>query len=465
MLKFHQIVLRKFLTLFLALFLIVGAITYYWIYEYYINSSKEAFKQDIKLLSLQITPQTNLDTLAKEIKKRLHIRLTIIDADGNVIAESHQDKTTMQNHRYREEIMQADTQEFGEIIRHSHTLKKNLLYVAKKYTLNKKIIYIRLSKEVMGIEKQILSLGVKISIVLILFFIAVFTMVYKINTQMQQETQKIVTFLKSLTKKEKLTYIHSSYSEEFEQMTNLLTKVSQILVKKDKQKSKYTQTLLEANKQKDDIISAISHEFKNPIAVVNGYSQTLLEDDNLNTTIRRKFLKKIYNNGIKLSNLIDTLRLSMKLDGEQQTLTTKKVELYTLILDLVQNLQINYPHRDVIIDGDKKATVEADETLLGIVITNLIENAFKYSEDEVHINISSHSIEVIDTGIGIEEKDLENITKKFFRVHKNSWNNSLGLGLFLVYRIIKLHHFNLQIESKKNKGSTFKIIFSMRSLD
>ena len=459
MLKFHQIVLRKFLVLFLALFLIVGGIIYYWIYEYYINSSKEALKQDIELLSFQITPQTDLDALAQQIKEKLHIRLTLIDAEGNILAESHKDKTKMQNHRYRDEIMQADSQEFGISIRHSRTLDKNLLYVVKKYTLNDKDIYIRLSQEIVGIQHQIVSLGIKIFIVLVIFFIAVFMMTYKINTQIQQETKKIVTFLKSLTKKEKLTYIHSTYSEEFEHITNLLTKVSQILVKKEKQKSKYTQRLLESNKQKDDIISAISHEFKNPIAVVNGYSQTLLEDDDLNTTIRKKFLTKIHNNGTKLSNLIDTLRLSMKLDGEQQTLSTKAVNLYNLVQESTQNLQLNYPRRDVIIEGDKDVTIQADETLFGIVITNLIENAFKYSEDEVHIKISQNKLEIIDTGIGIDKKDLENITQKFFRVHKNSWNNSLGLGLFLVNKIVTLHNFKLKIESKVNKGSNFTIVF------
>jgi len=458
-LKFHQIVLRKFLVLFLALFLIVGGIIYYWLYEYYINSSKETLKQDIELLSFQITPQTNLDALAKQVKEKLHIRLTLIDAEGNILAESHKNKTKMQNHRYRDEIMQADNQEFGISIRHSRTLDKNLLYVAKKYTLNGKDIYIRLAQEIVGIQNQIISLGIKIFIVLIAFFIAVFLITYKINTQIQKETKKIVTFLKSLTKKEKLTYIHSTYSEEFEHITNLLTKVSQILVKKEKQKSKYTQRLLESNKQKDDIISAISHEFKNPIAVVNGYSQTLLEDDDLNTAIRKKFLTKIHNNGTKLSNLIDTLRLSMKLDGEQQTLSTKTVNLYHLVEESTQNLQLNYPRRDVIIEGDKDVTIQADETLFGIVITNLIENAFKYSEDEVHIKISQNKLEIVDTGIGISKKDLENITQKFFRVHKNSWNNSLGLGLFLVNKIVTLHNFKLKIESKVNKGSNFTIVF------
>ena len=457
--KFHQIVLQKFLLLFLALFVIVGAIVYYWIYEFYLNSSKEALLQDTELVSFAINKNTNLDDLAKKVKKQLHLRLTIIDEEGNILAESDKDKHTMDNHKYRTEIMQANKEKYGYIIRHSHTVNKDLQYVAKKYTINGEPVYIRLAREAKGIQAEIISLGIKIAVVLLLFFIAIFYMTYKINIQIQYETNKIVNFLKALTKKKKNTYIKSDYSQEFAHITNLLTKVSQILVKKEKQKTKYTQKLQKLNEQKDDIISAISHEFKNPIAVVNGYSQTLLDDENINPSIRKKFLTKIYTNGTKLSELIDTLRLSIKLDGGHQVLNMQEVNLYDVVLDCVQNLQLNYKYRKVIINGDKELKINVDKTLFSIVITNLIENAFKYSEDEVIVNINKNSLQVKDTGIGISEKDLQNITNKFYRAQSNRWNNSLGLGLFLVNNIINLHTFKLIIKSKVNEGSTFTIEF------
>jgi len=441
------------------LFFILGGIVHYWTYEYYLESSKQSLLQDVELISFTLNKNTNLDLLAKKIKNNLHLRLTIIAQDGSILAESDKNKSTMDNHRYRPEILQADNEKIGYSIRYSHTLKEDMLYVVKKIELNNKIIYIRLAKELNGIYTEFLNLGIKISAVLILFFIILFIMSYKINTQIQDETNKIVSFLKALTKKDKPTYISSRYSQEFALITSLLTKVSKILVKKDKQQEKYTRKLQNANNQKDDIISAISHEFKNPIAVVNGYSQTLLEDDNLNLSIRKKFLKKIYNNGLKLSNLIDTLRLSIKLDGEQLSMTKQQVNLYELSYECIKNLQINYPNRHAILEGDKNAVIQADKTLLEIVITNLIENAFKYSEDEVHVKISEKQLEVKDSGIGISEENIKNITEKFYRVHTNSWNNSLGLGLFLVNKIVNLHNFKLEIESKKNKGSTFRIKF------
>ena len=459
MLNFHQIILRKFILVFSILFVIVGAIVYYWSKDFYIAQTRDALLNDVEIISFELQKDPDLDLLAKKIKQNIKLRVTIINQDGIVIAESDKDKTKMDNHKYRDEIMQATKEDYGYKIRHSKTIDKNLLYIAKKFTINGKIIYIRLAKELKNINEQIFSLGIKISVVLGLFFIIIFMIAYKISKQTEQEIQKIVNFLTSLTKKRKTNYINSDFSLEFSRITTLLTKVSQILTKKEKQKSKYTSRLQASNQQKDDIISAISHEFKNPIAVINGYSQTLLEDENLNPNIRIKFLNKIYRNGEKLSNLIDTLRLSIKLDSQKQTMNFSNINLYELISDTTENIKLNYPNRETLINGDKNLTIKADISLFGIVISNLVENAFKYSEDEVIINFDEKSLDIIDTGIGISEKNISNITDKFYRVHENKWNNSLGLGLFIVNNIINLHNFTLKIKSKENQGSTFSVKF------
>ncbi len=427
--------------------------------DFYISQAKESLKQDVEIITFEIDRNTNLDILAKKIKDKLNTRITVIDIDGEIIAESHEDKSTMDNHKYRPEIMQANKEDYGYKIRYSHTVKENMLYIAKKYTYDGKTLYIRLAKELQNINDQILSLGIKVLTLLILFFIAIFAIVYKINIKLQYETQKIANFLRDLAGKKKPNYINSDFSQEFALITGLLTKISQILIKREKQKSKYTNKLEASNNQKDDIISAISHEFKNPIAVINGYSQTLLDDVNINPNIREKFLKKIHNNGNKLSELIDTLRLSIKLDGGQMSLNFTDINLFETVKDSVDNLKLNYPKREVIIHCSEEILIKVDRSLFCVLIANLVENAFKYSEDEVHIYLKQGSIEVVDTGIGISESNLQKITDKFYRVHENSWNNSLGLGLFIVNNIINLHSFKLQIESKEHSGSTFRIKF------
>jgi len=89
----------------------------------------------------------------------------------------------------------------------------------------------------------------------------------------------------------------------------------------------------------------------------------------------------------------------------------------------------------------------------------LIENAIKYSEDKVEVIVENDSITIKDNGIGIDEKELKNITKKFYRISKNSWDNSLGLGLSIVANILNLHKFKLLIKSQTNEGSEFSIKF------
>ena len=355
--------------------------------------------------------------------------------------------------------MQSDTEVFGYKIRHSQTINKDLLYIAKKYTIDNKTLYIRLAKELESINEKIFALGIKTFLVLAIFFGFLFSISYKISAQIEKEIAKISLFLSALTKKEKPNYISSNLSLEFSNITKLLTKVSQILRKKDKRKSKYTAKLQESNHQKDDIISAISHEFKNPISVINGYSQTLLDDEELHPNIRKKFLLKIYRNGERLSMLIDTLRLSIKLDSGQQKANFTTLNLHELLKDTIETLQPNYQNRETILNGHESISIKADQALFGIVLSNLIENAYKYSEDEVYINFSDTGIDIIDTGIGISQAHLENITNKFYRVQENSWNNSLGLGLFLVNNIITLHSFSLEITSKENEGSTFSVKF------
>ena len=195
MLKFHQIVLRKFIFIFSILFFIVGAIVYFWTKDFYVQQSKHSLIQNIEITSFKLNNSTNLDALAQKIKDTLSLRITVISEDGTVLAESHKDKSKMDNHKLRYEIIQANKENFGYKIRHSKTIDKNLLYVAKKYTHENKTTYIRMAKELNSINNEIISLGVKIFATLIIFFIAIFVITYNISKNIEKETLKIVTFL------------------------------------------------------------------------------------------------------------------------------------------------------------------------------------------------------------------------------------------------------------------------------
>lgn len=103
--------------------------------------------------------------------------------------------------------------------------------------------------------------------------------------------------------------------------------------------------------------------------------------------------------------------------------------------------------------------IDADEALIRQVIVNLVENAIKYSLDDISIELSKNSLLVRDRGVGIEQKELKLITKKYFKTSDNNKTNSFGLGLYIVKQILKLHDFEMIANSTSGKGSSFGFKF------
>jgi signal transduction histidine kinase len=100
--------------------------------------------------------------------------------------------------------------------------------------------------------------------------------------------------------------------------------------------------------------------------------------------------------------------------------------------------------------------------MIELVLTNLVDNALKYSEGEVQLTVEDGYVYVKDYGIGIDESHLDKITGRFYRVEKNTWDNSMGIGLAMVSYILKVHDTSLEIKSERGSGSTFS--FSIKSL-
>jgi signal transduction histidine kinase len=175
--------------------------------------------------------------------------------------------------------------------------------------------------------------------------------------------------------------------------------------------------------------------------------------------MRTKFLQKIETSSNRMAQIIDKLRLSLKLEENKEKLDLRSLNLYNLTSQLASELEDKYIHRTIEVHGNKDLEIEADETLIAMAITNLIDNALKYSDDNVIVKIYNDGLSVKDSGIGIPEKELDKITGKFYRLSDNGWNNSLGLGLHIVFSIIKLHKFDLDIKSVYHEGSEFTIKF------
>ena len=459
MLKIHQLFLRTYISIFLAILITLSVVTYFWSKDIYIDQIEKTLIQNIDTLSIVFKNKNdmeNISDIVKELHEKLNLRITIIDENGVVIAESDEKLSKIKNHLNRKEIVEARIKNIGKDTRKSETLEKELLYIAKKIIISDKIYYIRMADYISNITDNFMKLTFKIFLFMTFFLIVTFLATYLISIKIEKETDNILFFLTQLSDKKSSLLLNSNYTYEFHKITKLLNKVALKLYKREKQKAKQNVKLKIANKQKDEIISAISHEFKNPIAIISGYSETILNDEQMPQAMKTKFLKKIYSNSNKMSHIIDKLRLTLKLEEGKQELILVSCSMKKIIESCASDLKDKYKNREILIQGDD-VTLKVDETLISMAISNLIENALKYSEDEIIVNISNNSITVVDKGIGIEEKELEKINKKFYRVSNNGWNNSLGLGLFIVQSVLSLHNFSLQIDSEFKKGSQFSI--------
>lgn len=459
MLKIHQLFFRSFLLIFLLMIFTITLIVYFWSKKLYTNDIKSNLSQNIDTFLTVFSKDdlNNAQNIIKDLGKKLDLRISLIDENGFLLADS-EDLELIENHLDREEIKNASNIEFASTLRFSNSLKKELLYLAKKFELDGKTYYLRMSDFTDEIYLNFQKLLFEIVFYILIFLFIAFLISYSLSLKIKKEMDLILNFLVDLSQKKKAISLHSKFTFEFNQISNLLTKVAKKLAKQDELKTKNSAKLKVANRQKDELISSLSHEFKNPIAIISGYSQTLLEDEDISKDLHNRFLNKIHSNSIKLSQLIDKLRLSIKLQEKQQSLQKSEVNLYKLVENCASDLKFKYKNREIIIEKNE-VFIEVDETLFSIVVSNLIENALKYSNKEVEIKIDKNSLSVIDFGIGMNQNDLEKIDKKFYRASSNEWNNSLGLGLFIVKSILKLHNFRLEIESKENIGSRFRIYY------
>jgi len=285
------------------------------------------------------------------------------------------------------------------------------------------------------------------------FLIFIFS-IYRVTSRMQGELVLIANYLKNMETIDEIDYKTHFFTQEFEDINQNLIKVLQSAKKREDIKQRYNAKLKLKNRQRGDMISAIAHEFRNPIASIMGYSQTLQDDPDIPKPLQEKFLGKIYNNGNKIEALLSRLILWNKFESGEATLHKSTFDMFALVNEVKRSIEEKYKGREIIVEGEPHK-VEADRTLMDVVLKNLIENALKYSKEAVKVTLKDDTIYVRDRGVGIGENDVNNVTKKFYRSGTHNWDNSMGLGLSIVKTILSLHQSKLEISSKLDEGSTF----------
>lgn len=227
---------------------------------------------------------------------------------------------------------------------------------------------------------------------------------------------------------------------------------------------KETQEQKKVMAQKDEFISIASHELKTPVTSIKGYVQLLkydFEQQQNDTAV--ELLSKADVQLNKLSSLINDLLDVKKMENGQLQYHEEVFDFNNLVKEVIDETARVMPQHKIIDELGETCNVFGDRNKIGQVITNLLDNAGKYSPagTSIIVRLTNDNkkirLSVQDFGMGIPYEQQLKIFERFFRVNGEEENTyaGLGLGLYISSEIIKRHKGNIGVESEENKGSTF----------
>lgn len=262
-------------------------------------------------------------------------------------------------------------------------------------------------------------------------------------------------------------FINEKYEEDNINKETLDSKIDSKLYKLGEVVKGKNEKTNKAKVEIEQMISDITHQVKTPISNIRMYSDTII-NNNLQKEQENEFLNIISNQVDKLEFLMNSLTKMSRLETNMIVLNKEsskfmecieKAEEQVKPLAENKNIEIRVTGENCIVQYDKKWTLEA--------ICNLLENAIKYTNQNGKIIINLEKLEtflkidIIDNGIGIDEENINNIFKRFFRERKVNNIEGIGIGLYLSKNIIEAQNGYIKVKSKVNEGSTFSVFLPL----
>lgn len=212
---------------------------------------------------------------------------------------------------------------------------------------------------------------------------------------------------------------------------------------------------------RDLFISMASHELKTPLTTISGYIQLMSEKSKVNKPVKQDWIHHLSAEVSRLSHLIEDLLTVNRIKSGRLQLLLGEFKLSEVIKRAILDLKFSQPRHRVVFNNHLQPQTDlviGDFDKLLNVISNIINNAAKFSPDNEKISIVADStpnhlyVKIKDKGKGINPKDVPFIFKEFYRGREDR-NQGMGLGLFLSHHIVTQLHGKIAIKSKPNKGT------------
>ncbi|GAA4328517.1 hypothetical protein GCM10023149_32580 [Mucilaginibacter gynuensis] len=223
--------------------------------------------------------------------------------------------------------------------------------------------------------------------------------------------------------------------------------------------------------QKKNFLLSVTHELKSPLASIKLLLQTIQKRD-LTKAQTLDFIDKSLNDIERLDDMVENMLLASKIENRSYSFPKASFNLSTLVDTTVNRLQISKCDcNQQIIDAEIEPKIEitGDKFALTSVVTNLIENAVKYSrpcealsvklfrkDDKIYFQVADH-------GIGIPDEEKSRIFDRFYRVGSEDTRNTkgTGLGLYIVKQVLDKHEATIKVRDNRPAGSVFEVVFGL----
>jgi two-component system phosphate regulon sensor histidine kinase PhoR len=415
---------------------------------------------------------SQIDQQVKLVGGLEHLRITLIDAQGNVLADSDipfPDITGVKNHLDRPEVQDAKRYGIGRDIRHSTTVGHDFLYMAKlvkispKGTNFKTLQYIRLSVPLEDVQDQINRIRSIVIIVGLGVLLVIVTVSIFVSRRITKPMAQIAQGVEQIRSGDLDAQLVISSNDEI----GLVAKAVNELVQKLKSDIVQLKRLEQVRSQ---FLGNVSHELRTPIFAVQGYLETLLNGAVDDPAVNCSFLEKAQSNLNRLNALLEDLIKISQIESGEMKMSFRYFSINEFLESVVKEFETIAADRNVVLKLSLNTTADAeafgDKDRLRQVLNNLISNAINYNKPGGEVVIASekkeHGVQlsIKDTGVGIPPEHISRIFERFYRVDNDRSRElgGTGLGLAIVKHIVEAHGSQVQVESKVGEGSIFRFL-------
>ncbi len=391
-------------------------------------------------------------------------RLTLIARDGRVLADSEAAADKMENHSNRTEVQMALAGQTGSTRRQSPTLGVPFLYVAVPVEEGA----LRLAVPLSEIQSQVDAIRRRMLGSTALSFLPAILLAALFARWVSRRLGNIIEYSAELAKGNFQARLARPGGDELGLLERKLNETGETLEGMFQELQREHAELEKLERIRKDFVINVSHELRTPLASIQGYTETLLDGAIHEPEHNVRFLGIIRQNAERLGNLTADLLTLSRVEMKQQKFQFASYNVHALVQDTLdsmlpltqrKNLTIHF-HRML---GEPEAFCDAEA--VNQVLTNLIDNALKYSPENGSIIVGMRDLAplpfteifVQDSGIGIPPEELSRLFERFYRVDKARSRElgGTGLGLAIVKHLVKAQGGEVSVQSEVGRGSEF----------